>query len=77
MYNPHSWQPKNAGPLQELIKRSELIVNNDIDFFICVSIQGISIIDLSFYYFEVSFLQVWEIHKDYPSLSNHELILLT
>lgn len=48
MYNPHSWQPKNAGPLQELIKGSKLIVNNDIDFLIRLSSQGISIIDLAF-----------------------------
>lgn len=76
MWNPQSQQSKNAGLLEELIQSFDLIVNNDIDFFTRLSSQEISIIDLTLTSPELGLFQVWEIPKEYPSLSDHELILI-
>ena len=76
MWNPHCRQRANAGPLEELIESYELIVNNDTDFPTRPSSQGISIIDLALTNPELGLLRVWEIPEEYPSLSDHELILM-
>ena len=47
MWNSHCQQLKNAGPLEELIEKFELIVNNDTNFPTHLSSQGISIINLA------------------------------
>ena len=47
MWNPHCRQNINAGPLELLIERYELIVNNDTNFPTRPSSPGISIIDLA------------------------------
>ena len=76
MWNSHCRQSKNANPLKELIESFELVVNNDIDFPTRPSSQGISIIDLAITSLELGVLQFWEISEEYPSLSDHELILI-
>ncbi len=76
MWNPHCRQRINAGPLEELIESYELIVNNDTDFPTCPSSPGISIIDLAITSSDLGPLRVWEIPEEYPSLSDHELILI-
>ncbi len=50
MWNPHCRQPKNAGPLEELIEGFELIVNNDTDFPTRPSSQGILSVSLRWCY---------------------------
>lgn len=47
IWNPHCCQRQNAGPLEELIERYELIVNNYLDFPIRSASRRISIIDLA------------------------------
>ena len=76
MWNPHCRQPKNAGPLEELIEGFELIVNNDTDLPTRLLSQGISIIDLVLTSPELGVFRVWEIPEEYLSLSDHELILM-
>lgn len=76
MWNPHCRQRQNAGPLEELIEKYELLVNNDTDYATCPLSSGISIIDLALTNPEFGLLRVWEIPEEYPSLSDHEMILL-
>ena len=76
MWNPHCYQNVNAGPLEELIERYELIINNDTNFSTRPLSPGISIIDLALTSPDLGPLRVWEIPQKYPSLSNHELILI-
>lgn len=59
-----------------LIKTYELFINNDPDYATRPSSGGISIIDLALTSPELGPLRVWEIPEEYPSLSDHELILL-
>ena len=54
----------------------ELIINNDTDFPTRPSSRGLSIIDLALTNFELGLLRAWEIPEEYPSLSDHELIVM-
>ena len=76
MWNPRCHQRQYAGPLEELIERYELLVNNDIDVPTRLASRGVSIIDLALISLDLGLLRVWEIPEEYPSLSDHELILL-
>ena len=76
MRNPHYRQKMNAGPLEELIESYELIVYNDTDFPTRPSSPGISIIDLTITSPNLGPVRVWEISEEYPSLLDHELILI-
>ena len=76
IWNPHCRKNINAGPLEELIKSYELIVNNNTDFPTRPSSPGMSIIDLALTSSDLGLLRVWEIPEEYPSLSDHELILM-
>ncbi len=76
LWNPRYRQNVNAGPLEEFIESYELIVNNNTDFSTRPSSPGISIIDLALTSPDLDPLRVWEIPEEYPSLSNHELILI-
>ena len=76
MWNPHCRQKQNVGLLEKLIEKYELPVNNDTDFPTRPGSRGISIIDLALTSPSLGLLRVWEIPEEYPSLSDHELILL-
>lgn len=76
MWNPHCHKRQNAGPLETLIETYELLVNNDPDYATRLSSGGISIIDLALTSPQLGPLRVWEIPEEYPSLSDHELILV-
>ena len=76
MWNFYYRQSKNVGPLEELIEGFELIVNNNTNFLTHPSSQGISIIDLALTCPKLGILRVWKIPEKYPSLSDHELILI-
>ena len=54
MWNPHCHQKQNASPLEEIIERYKLIVNNDTDFPMRPSSRKFSIIDLALTNFELS-----------------------
>ena len=75
-WNSHCNRRQNEGPLEELIETYELIVNNSIDLPTWPASQGVSIIDLALTTVELGPLTLWEIPEEYPSLSDHELILL-
>lgn len=75
-WNSHCNRRQNAGPLEELIDTYELIVNNDTDRPTQPASQGISIIDPALTTENLGPLTLWEIPEEYPSLSDHELILL-
>lgn len=76
MWNPRCHQQQNASPLEELIERYELLLNNDTDFPTRPASRGVSIIDLALTSPDLGLLRVWEIPEEYPSLSDHEFILL-
>ena len=76
MWNPHFRQKQNVGPLEEVIETYELLINNDTDFPTRPGSRGVSIIDLALTSPDLSLLRVWEIPEEYPSLSDHELIML-
>ncbi len=76
IWNPHCHQKQNAGPLEELIETYKLLVNNNTDFPTRPGSQGRSIIDLALTSPSLGLLRIWEIPEEYPSLSDHELILL-
>ena len=76
IWNPHYRQNINARPLEEIIESYELIVNNNIDFPTRPSSPGISIIDLALTGPDLGPLRIWVIPEKYPSLSDHELILI-
>ena len=75
IWNPHCRQKQNAGPLEELIETYELLINNDTDFPTRPGSRGISIIDLALTSPDLGLLRGWEIPEEYPSLSDHELIV--
>ena len=75
-WNLHCTRRQNAGPFEELINKFELIVNNNTDFATRPASQGISIIDLALNTGNLRPLTLWEIREKYPSLSDHELMLL-
>ena len=76
VWNPHCRQRQTAGPLEELIEIYELLVNNGTDYSTRPGSRGMSIIDLALTSPGLGLLRVWEIPQEYPSLSDHELILL-
>ncbi len=76
IWNPHCIQNVNAGPFEELIKSYELIVNNNTNFPIRPSSPEESIIYLALASPDLGPLQVCEIPEEYPSLSDHELIII-
>ena len=65
----------NAGPLEEVIEIYELLINNDTDFPTRPGSRGVSIIGLALTSPDLGLLRVWEIPEEYPSLSDHELIM--
>ena len=75
-WNPHCRQRQNAGPMEELIETYDLLVNNNTDFPTRPGSRQFSIIDLALTNPDLGILRVWEIPEEYPSLSDHELILL-
>ena len=76
MWNPHCHKRLNAERLEKLIETYELLINNDPNFATCLSSPGMSIIYLALTSPELGPLRVWEIPEEYPSLSDHELILV-
>ena len=75
-WNSHCRQRYNAGPLEELIKTYDLLVNNNSDFSTQLRSQEFSIINLALTNLDLGIFRVWEIPEEYPLLSDHELILL-
>lgn len=74
-WNPHCVRRQNTGLLEEFIDKYELIINNNIDFPTRPQSLGISIIDLALTTAALGALTLWDIPKEYPSMSDHELIL--
>lgn len=75
-WNSHCTRRQNAGPLEELIDIFELIVNNSPDIPTRPASQGVSIIDLALITGLLGPLTLWEVSEKYPSVSDHEFILL-
>ncbi len=75
-WNPHCIQRQNSGPLEDLIDKYELIVNNNTDYPTRPRSQRVSIIDLALSTASLGPLTLWEIPEKYLSMSDHELILL-
>ena len=76
IWNSHCRGRKNAKPLEDLIEKFNLLINNESGRTTRPASDGISIIDLALSTAELGPLTLWEIPDDYPSLSDQELILL-
>lgn len=76
IWNPHCRRRRNAKPLEDFIEKFDLLVNNKSKQATKPASDGVSIIDFALSIVEQEFLTLWEIPKDYLSLSDHELILL-
>lgn len=76
IWNSHCQIRKNSKPLEDLIEKFDFFINNEPGRTTRPASKGISIIDLAFSTTELGFLTLWEIPEEYPSLSDHELILL-
>ena len=75
-WNPHYVRQQNVGSLEDLIDKYKLIINNNTDFPIRSRSQQTFIIDFALTTANHGLLTLWEILKKYPSVSNHDLILL-
>ena len=47
MWNPHCHQKQNTDPLEELIEKYKLLVNNNMDFSTWLGSRGMLIINLA------------------------------
>lgn len=74
VWNLHCQRRKNAKPLEDLIERFDLLINNESGRTTRPASTGVSVIDLALSTVELGFR--WEIPEEYPSLSDNELILL-
>jgi ribonuclease HI len=76
LWNPHSGTRANAGPLEAIIERYELCINNTPgESTRPKSTPGISIIDLTLTSPEMGPLPLWSIDSDHPTGSDHEVIV--
>lgn len=75
IWNPHCRGRKNAKPLEDLIEKFDLLINNKSGRTTRPASEGVSITDLALSTAELGFLTLWETPEDHPSLSD-ELILL-
>lgn len=75
-WNPHCRRKKNTKPLEDIIEKFDSLINNESGQATRPASNGVSIIDLALTTAELGFLTLWEIPKDHPNLSDHELILL-
>ena len=76
VWNPHCRRRQNAKLLEDLIEKFDLLINNESGRTTRPASAGVSVIDLALSTIELGFLTLWEIPEEYPSLSDHELILL-
>lgn len=76
LWNPHCQRRINAKPLEELIEKFHLLINNESGRSTRPISRGVSIIDLVLSTIELGPLSLWEISKDLLSLLDYELIVL-
>ena len=77
LWNPQARARANAAPLEALIERHDLYINNDLGTATRPkSTPGISIIDLALSNQGLGPLIMWAIDQDHPTGSDHEAILL-
>ena len=77
LWNPHMRAQVNAGPLDDLINKEGLYINNELG----VSTRpkrtpGISIIDLALTTVSMGPLETWTIDQEHPTGSDHELTIM-
>jgi Endonuclease-reverse transcriptase len=76
-WNPLVSQRKEAGPLEQLIKDYDLILNNELGAITRPGKENKgSIIDLTFTITEIGPLDLWAIEEDKPTPSDYALIVL-
>jgi len=77
LWNPQARARSNAAPLEALIERFELLVENDPDVPTRPkTTPGISIIDLALTTRELGPLECWTVDTEHQTGSDHELIVL-
>ena len=76
IWNSHYHRRQNATILEDIIEQFGLLINNKPGRATRPSSREISIIDLAISSPQLGPLTLWEIPDEYPSLSNHELIVL-
>ena len=76
IWNPHCQRRQNATILEDLIEQFGLFISNEPGRSTRPSSREVSVIDLALSSIELGPLTLWEIPEEFPSLSDHELIVL-
>lgn len=76
VWNFHCHRRQNANNYKDFIKKFRLLINNKPRRAIRPSNGEVSIIDFALLSSQSSLLTLWKIQKEYPSLSDYELIVL-
>lgn len=76
IWNFYCHKRQNATILEELIDQFGLLINNKPERATCLLSKEISVTNLALSTTELRSLILWKIPEEYPSLSNHELIVL-
>ena len=76
VFNSHYHRRQNAIILEKLINQFRILINNEPRSAIRPLSRDISIINLALSSLELCSLNLWEISEEYPSLSDHEFIVL-
>lgn len=75
IWNPNYWARRNIKLSKNLIKKFDLLINNDYGQATRPTSNTVSIINLGLSTMELDFLKLWEILKDFLSLSDYVWIL--
>lgn len=74
--NSRCHRRQNATILEDLIEQLGLLINNEPGRATCPLSWEVSVIDLTLSTAELGPLTLWEIPEEYPSLPDHELMVL-
>ena len=77
LWNPLAGSRTNAGPLEGLIERKDLFINNEPGVPTRPkATPGISVIDLTLTTARMGPLETWRVDQDYPTGSDHEVLVM-
>ena len=76
VWNSYCYRKQNATNFKEIIEQFGLLINNKPGRATRLLSRDVSIIDLALSSPQLGPLTLWEIPEEYPSLSDHELIVL-
>lgn len=75
-WNPHFIKQQNEKPLEDLIDKQKLIINNNKNFVTYSQSKKTFIIAMGLIITRLGLLILWEIFEEYLSILKHQLVLL-